>query len=211
MLATELKLNRAMSWFFGIGATGFALGSLPFYYQNLPAGLVAATFFVASIFFTSGGYTQYYLSINTDDTSPRVLFRLGGLSRDGMASIIQLAGTLFFNISTFVPLLGDLSTTQTDRAVWSPDAFGSVAFLVSSIISVQIARSGSVTDIRVAVANLMGSVAFGISAIAAFVLPRTDEMISVEAVNLTTFIGAVLFLVGAIMAYPRDRKLVGTG
>ncbi|MEX0620553.1 MAG: hypothetical protein WD181_03140 [Solirubrobacterales bacterium] len=46
------------------------------------------------------------------------------------------------------------------------------------------------------------SVAFGISAIAAYVVPETGKVVSVEWTNLGTFIGAVCFLVAALLVKP---------
>ena len=48
-------------------------------------------------------------------------------------------------------------------------------------------------------ANLAGSVAFGLSALAAVVLPTTGEPLNLAIVNAGTFVGAVCFLVGAII------------
>ena len=58
------RLTVTMAWLFAIGSTCFARGSLPAYFDNVSAAATAATFFVGSLFFTSAGYIQYYLSIN---------------------------------------------------------------------------------------------------------------------------------------------------
>jgi hypothetical protein len=47
--------------------------------------------------------------------------------------------------------------------------------------------------------NLAGSVAFGFSAVASYVIPGTTELLSVPVTNLGTFVGAVCFLVGAVL------------
>ena len=46
---------------------------------------------------------------------------------------------------------------------------------------------------------MLGSVAFGVSAVAARYLPSTDEPANLALVNLGTFLGAVCFLVGAVL------------
>jgi threonine/homoserine/homoserine lactone efflux protein len=53
--------------------------------------------------------------------------------------------------------------------------------------------------------NLLGCVLFMISALAAFVVPDTGSILDLAAANWTTSLGAVCFLIGAIMAYPRER------
>ena len=49
-----------------------------------------------------------------------------------MASGIRFAGTLFFNVSTFLAMQKGLDAKQEDLRVWTPDVFGSICFLVSS-------------------------------------------------------------------------------
>ena len=55
----------------------------------------------------------------------------GGL----VAAIVQSAGTLFFNVTTFRALQVDALRPDYDRLVWRPDAFGSICFLVSGVIA----------------------------------------------------------------------------
>ena len=54
---------------------------------------------------------------------------------DWWATVIQLAGTLFFNLSTYHALQTSLSTGQEDRLIWRPDVFGSICFLVASALA----------------------------------------------------------------------------
>ena len=49
---------------------------------------------------------------------------------------------------------------------------------------------------------MTGSIAFGISAIAAWIDPVDGELLNVAAANAFTFLGAVLFFVGAAMLLP---------
>ena len=46
---------------------------------------------------------------------------------------------------------------------------------------------------------MLGSVAFMASALASFVLPKTDAMIDIPLANAATFLGAVCFLVAALL------------
>ena len=192
-----------MAWLFAIGSTCFALGSLPPYFDSVGAAITATTFFVGSLFFTSAGYIQYYLSINSGGERRYLSFR--NLTPDAMASGIQSIGTVFFNVSTGAALIANLSVQQEDRLIWAPDLFGSTAFLISSAIAFGLARrlSPSVEGRRAVwwegAVNLAGSVAFGLSAIAAVVLPTTGEPLNLAIVNVGTFVGAVCFLVGAVI------------
>ena len=203
------RLTVTMARLFAIGSTCFALGSLPAYFDNVSAVVTATTFFVGSLFFTSAGYIQYYLSINVAGDRRFLAFR--NLTPDAMASAIQSIGTLFFNISTGAALIANLSVQQEDRLIWAPDLFGSIAFLISSAIAFGLARrlSSNVEGRRAVwwegAANLAGSVAFGLSALAAVVLPTTGEPLNLAIVNLGTFIGAVCFLVGAIIVLSAAR------
>ena len=52
---------------------------------------------------------------------------------------------------------------------------------------------------------MLGSIAFAISAIGAFIVPSTGELLSLPLVNIFTFIGAVLFFVGAALLIPAMR------
>jgi hypothetical protein len=55
------------------------------------------------------------------------------------------------------------------------------------------------------VINLAGCVAFGISAIAGYVVPSTGSAIDLAAANAWTSLGALCFLVGALMLLPARR------
>ena len=55
--------------------------------------------------------------------------------------------------------------------------------------------------------NLAGSVAFGVSAIASYVT-SSGQLLSVALTNLGTFVGAICFLVGAVLLLP-ERTMEG--
>jgi hypothetical protein len=54
-----------------------------------------------------------------------------------------------------------------------------------------------------AAVNLAGCVFFGISALASYVVPSTGSVLDLAAVNWCTGLGALCFLVGALMLFPR--------
>lgn len=196
---------------FMIGSTCFAAGSFPPTASRL-GGAAGWVFFVGSIFFTTAAYLQYNEATNQgyDIQGEQRTKRLFGIRSDSIgwwATSIQLAGTLFFNLST-LNALRDLSTRQEEALVWAPDLFGSISFLVASGLAL-----GEVCHRlwcwnpdrllwRIAIINLTGSVAFGISAIAARIVPQTGEVANATVANSFTFIGAVLFFVGAALLIP---------
>ena len=129
---------------------------------------------------------------------------------------IQLAGTIFFNVTTFRALQTTLSNPDYDRLVWRPDAFGSVCFLISGLIAYAASPRHGVLPARGAAGwwqpgiNLLGCIFFGIAAIAGYVVPPTGSMFDLAAANWTTAAGAACFLacavagpVGAQGAQPR--------
>ena len=112
---------------------------------------------------------------------------------------------MFFNVTTFAATRADLTLAQERHLVWAPDAFGSVAFLVASWFAYSevnrgvLPRSDRSTGWRISALNMLGSIAFGASAIGARYLRSTGELANLALVNLGTFVGAVCFLLGAIL------------
>src|SRR6516164_8015377 len=56
--------------------------------------------------------------------------------------------------------------------------------------------------------NLLGSIAFGVSAVAGYISPVTGDLRNAERANLGTFVGAVCFLVGALLLLPERTETV---
>jgi hypothetical protein len=201
-----LRLRRE-AWGFAIGSLCFLVGAVPFYAEWAGAVVVGVTFFIGSLFFTAAGFIQLSLSgrrppRHGTSTADRY---------DWWAAAIQFVGTLFFNVSTWQALAAALSDPSAVGAGWRPDAFGSVAFLISSGLAV-VATSdrGNLWDRHARSwhgtwLNLLGSVAFGVSAIGAYISPRTDDFVSLFWANLGTLIGALCFLVAALLS----RRLIG--
>ncbi len=196
---------------FMVGSTTFAVGSFP-PTASLLGDAAGWIFFIGSIFFTTAAYLQYNEATNQGDDlyGESHTNRLFGIRSDSIgwwATSIQLAGTLFFNLST-LNALRDLSTRQEEALVWAPDLFGSISFLVASGLALAEVchrlwcwnRDSLLW--RIAIINLTGSIAFGISAVAARIVPQTGEVANATVANAFTFIGAVLFLVGAALLIP---------
>jgi hypothetical protein len=183
---------------FMIGSFCFAIASVPGIAAAVPASAVGATYFTGSIFFTSAA------SLVVLTTEAGNVLR----SRDWWAAVIQLAGTIWFNINTFNALTAGMSAHQANLRVWTPDTIGSICFLVSSELSlISVCRRpwcicrGS-DEWTIAMLNLVGSVFFGLSAIAAFTLPSTDELLDASLANTGTLLGALCFFWGARLLLP---------
>ena len=97
--------------------------------------------------------------------------------------------------------------------MWRPDALGSICFLVSSWLAWveechgPFAWRPSGISWWITALNLAGSVAFGVSAVASYVT-SSGQLLSVALTNLGTFVGAICFLVGAVLLLP-ERTLEG--
>jgi len=202
-----------MGALFAIGSVCFALGSLPAYFDNLAPAIVAGTFFVGSIFFTSAASVQLRESVSSptgvEATSPRPRgFAARGWrprSIDWWAASIQLVGTVWFNVSTFAATRQDLTAEQQRHLIWAPDLFGSICFLVASWLAYSEVNprlrpqpDGSV-GWWIAALNLAGSVAFGGAAIGARYVGGSGEVANITLVNLGTFVGAACFFAGAVL------------
>ena len=214
---------RRASWWiavlFIIGSACFAIGPFPGFVQLVGAGADAAVFFAGSLFFTAAATLQYLETVNADRGPDRVgeRRRLRVLSFephriDWCASAIQLAGTLFFNVSTFAALQEGLSTGQEDRLIWTPDVFGCACFLIASALAWGEMCGGVFSRPRreaewwIAALNLLGSVAFAIAGVASYLVPDTGDVLDLAAANWTTGIGALCFLAGAVGLLVEGRR-----
>jgi hypothetical protein len=176
----------------------------------------SATYFVGSLFFTAAGFLQYRESVDAGADGPAHGWRRVLAYRphqiDWWATAIQLAGTVFFNVSTGNALRIDLSSQAAHQHIWRPDAFGSVCFLVASGLAwFEVCHGWTAWSPRslawwITLANLVGSVAFGISAVAAYIVPATGQVLDVELSNLGTFVGALCFLGGAVLLLPERTE-----
>jgi hypothetical protein len=180
-----------MSALFAIGSLCFFVGPFPGYAQLVGAEADAITFFVGSLFFTAGGAVQTWLAFPA---------RRGAGRADWWVATVQSAGTLFFNVTTFMALSTSLSNAHYDRVVWRPDAFGSVCFLVSGAIGFAAAERRWWPP----TVNLLGCVLFGIAAVAGYVVPATGSVLALAAANWNTAAGGACFFVCALPGL-RDR------
>ena len=109
---------------------------------------------------------------------------------DWWATAVQLAGTLFFNVSTGNAVRVDLTAQAANQHVWRPDAIGSVCFLVASALAwFEVCHGWTAWRPRswswwITLVNLVGSVAFGVSAVAGYISPATGQLHNAERSNL---------------------------
>ncbi|SNS59736.1 hypothetical protein [Rhodococcoides kyotonense] len=195
---------RRESWGFVIGSLLFGLAAVPGYAQWVGVDADNITYFVGSLFFTAAAFIALRLSgrpvPGEESRSIEVC--------DWWAAAVQFVGTLLFNLSTGIAMVSGLTALQADKWVWRPDVFGSAAFLIASGLAVfATTETDALWDPearnwRTTWLNMIGSVAFGVSAIAAFVDPSTGELRNAAAANLGTFVGAVCFLVAALLMRP---------
>jgi len=196
-----------MALAFAVGSTCFLIGPLPGYAQLVGAKADAVTFFVGSIFFTTGGALQSVLAFDER--------REPGAGRAAwLGAVIQSVGTVLFNVSTFHAVDTAFSNASYDRLVWRPDAFGSICFLVSGAILYRASDRRGWLPVRGGplwwepAVNLLGCVFFGISAVAGYVVPSQGSVIDLAASNWNTSLGAACFLACAVGALRAQRNRV---
>lgn len=195
-----MTARRWMALSFALGSTCFLVGPFPGYVQLVGDSADAITFFVGSILFTVGGALQSRLAW-AERSSPR-----GGRAA-WWSAIVQSAGTLFFNVTTYQAMHVAVASSEYDRLVWRPDWRGSICFLVSGAIAYRAsprhgwhgwlpARGGE--GWWQPAVNLLGCVFFGISAVAGYVVPSTGSVLDLAAANWNTSLGAACFLACAV-------------
>jgi len=211
---------RARGWWiavlFAVGSLLFAVGSLPGYVSAVGARWDSLTYFAGSLFFTSAAFLTYREAVDAappaQNPTRRRFFVYQPGRIDWWATAVQLVGTLYFNVSTGVATQADLSAQTAQQHVWRPDAIGSVCFLVASGLAwFEVCHGWAAWRPRlwswwITLVNLLGSVAFGVSAVAAYVNPATGQLRNAERANLGTLVGAVCFLIGALLLMPERTE-----
>ncbi len=203
-------LGWRIALLFIVGSSLFAIGSFPPYAQFVDGRVVGITFVLGSLFFTAAAYSSVVQVINTGRRPADPAKHWSWSPRGALwwATVVQFAGTLFFNFSTVTALVTTFTVEETNRLVWAPDFFGCIAFLVASHLAwMQLGGRFWYADSDDPVwwsslLNYVGSVFFMASALAAFTLTTTGEAINTAVVNSGTFLGAICFLVGAYLLLP---------
>jgi hypothetical protein len=217
MTVRPARLNATVACLFIIGSTLFALGSVPAYVNAVGTTADSVTYFVGSIFFTAASFSQLVQAqtpamtgVDLDSQHEGAPVRLRAWlphDRNWLAAITQFPGTVFFNISTLAALVHNATVKQQDRRIWRPDFYGSTLFLVASVFA--ILAIGRFLSFRprsfpwwIAWLNMIGSILFMASALASYVLPRTGALINSQISIIGTLLGALCFLLGAVLMFP---------
>jgi hypothetical protein len=223
MKVRPADLNKTVAGLFIIGSALFALGSVPAYLNAVGATADSVTYFVGSIFFTAASFAQLLqaqtpamteVDAGSDHTPAPVRFWAPRPhDRNWLAAIAQFPGTLAFNISTLAALAHNTTAHEQDRRIWRPDFYGSTLFLVASVFAIlALGRFLSFQPRsfpwRIAWLNMIGSILFMISALASFVLPRTGELINSPVSIAGTLLGALCFLIAAVLMFPAWRHAI---
>jgi hypothetical protein len=190
--------HRSSWWIgvlFAIGSACFFVGPFPGFIELVGSSADGVVFFVGSLFFTSAALLQLL-------TSERY-------RTDWWASLIQLVGTLYFNVDTFRAMQHSFDNADVNRVVWRPEAIGSICFLIAGWLAYhEIRHARRTREWRIAVVNFAGCILFGISTVGGYVLPSTGNELDLAAANAGTALGALCFLIGALMLLPEEA---GTG
>jgi hypothetical protein len=215
----KLGTNSWIGALFALGSLCFAVAAIASMWASAPRPAIGVTFFVGSLFFTSAAYLQYAEAANAphsyDAAAGRRRWRPASWEPtriDWLATLVQLIGTLLFNVSTFEGMKRGFDARESDLRVWAPDAFGSIAFLIASELAFAetcnrwFCLRGRSLDWRIAAFNLAGSIAFGIAAVASLIVPRDNEPVSAAVSNVGTAIGALCFLAGALLLIAEARR-----
>jgi hypothetical protein len=221
--------HRASWWIavlFSVGSVCFLVGPLPGFVELVGPRADGAVFFVGSVFFTSAAALQWLETINAD-RAPAGARHGSGRRRvrlfvsephriDWWVTGVQLAGTLFFNVTTFRALSTATSDTHYNRLVWQPDALGSVCFLGSGYLAYVEVTGGLLhkpprgLEPAIVAMNFVGCVLFAVSAVCGFVLPATGVEVNVNVTNGATSLGALCFLVGSLLLLPEGVRQPAT-
>jgi hypothetical protein len=184
-----------MGALFAAGSACFFIGPFPGYADLVGPQAAASTFFVGSILFTLGGAAQTMLAWRPP------------WKADWWTATIQSAGTLCFNVTTFLALHTAVTSPHYDRLVWRPDATGSVCFLVSGIIGFAAASHRW----WMPSVNLLGCVFFAVAAVAGYVVPQSGSILDLAAANWNTALGAACFFACAVGTMRSARRPAGVG
>jgi hypothetical protein len=198
------RTNTVAATAFVVGGTLFCIGALLAQADVGGPRLAAAVFAAGGVFFTTGGYTSVLLVANARGGKWR-WWSIEPGRLDWASAVALFVGTLYFGASLLAALIGDLTTAQVHRLVWSPEVIGCVLFLLSGHLALtEMHRDrprGRRADLgwRIAVVNQLGSALFMVAAIAAFVRPSTGDELAVGVANWATFAGAACFAAAGVM------------
>lgn len=204
-----------MGVLYAVGALLFLVPAVASLWSSADA--VFVTFFAGSLFFTAAATLQLVAAFETPHRllagrEPHPLRPRQWMPAriDWISAAIQWPGTLLFNLNTFDALDRALDSAAQDVRIWTPDVIGSGCFLVSALLAFANTEHEWLSwrprdvDWQIGATNLLGAIAFGVSAIAAYVRPDGGSELSDTTAALGTAVGALGFLVGAVLLPVQD-------
>ena len=173
---------QARGWWiavlFAVGSLLFAVGSIPAYVAAVGLAWDALTYFIGSLFFTSAAFLSYREAV---DAAPP-----GQNPRHRRFFVYQ--------------------PRRIDWWATGVQFIGTLYFNVSTGVATQANLSATAAHQHVWRPDAIGSVAFGISAVDAYVNPVSGQLLNAQRANLWTLVGAVCFLIGAILLLPERTE-----
>ena len=205
---------RLQAFGFAIGSLLFASGALTAQFDPEAVQTANVQFVVGALFFTGAAGVQAWIARQNQVAAVGPWHVRDALRNpDWLSAVVQFLGTLYFNAMTIRALVEPfVSQQQANHAIWRPDVVGSSLFLVSSIVAWHpVARERRHAHVArrsvwICQANLWGSIAFGVSAVGAFYTVN-GALRNPALANWATFVGGVLFFVGAVLLLPRWTRL----
>ena len=207
----EVRRIRLQAFGFAIGSALFATGSLTSQFSPSSQAAANVQLAVGAAFFTFGAAMQLWLSrLHQAQEDVRVWqLRTEVRNPDLVSSVVQLVGTLYFNIMTLQAVFEVYTDpVVANHEIWRPDLIGSALFLLSSAIAwAPVARHRRHNHVWrrslwISRLNVAGSLAFGVAALGSRYL-QDGQLLNPPLANWATFVGAVCFLVGALLILPR--------
>jgi hypothetical protein len=208
------RINAVAATAFVVGGSLFCAGALLAQAHVGGPKLAAAVFLAGGVFFTTGGYASVLQVANAPRgadadgvvrTAPWRWWSTEPGRLDWASAVALFVGTLYFGASLTAGLVGDLTTAQEHRLVWSPEFIDCVLFLLSGHLALtEMHRDrprGRRADLGwwIVVVNQVGSALFMVAAVAAYVRPSTGDELAVGLANWATFAGAVCFALAGVM------------
>ena len=220
-------LTGDLNWWIGltfvVGSLLFILGSIGTLWPNFPiAGVAnpATVFFVGSVPFTLAALLQFYQAGSTTEfpehdvasgqskTVQRKLLGCRPSELGWWSCLLQLSGTLLFNLSTYQALHPGPNWVSEDIWVWLPNFAGSILFLLSGYMAFAETcheywryLPGNISWWAV-FWNLSGCIGFMISAFLAVLVWNDDPVTRLQLSTWFTLLGAIGFLLGSLLLMP---------
>ncbi|WP_202913470.1 hypothetical protein [Acuticoccus sediminis] len=224
---------------FAVGAFLFLAGSTmtlaPETFGGASTMAINVVFFLGSIPFTTAGYLQHFQAANAPafhpDPAVASTAAAAATRRRGRVALIgwhphspgwistftQFVGTVAFNFNTGDALLAPEGWLVRELAIWGPDLVGSGLFLVSGYLA-YIEAGHAYWSIRprdldwwIVTINLLGCAAFMASAVLAFIPSGPEPLWITAASTATLWLGALCFLVGALLLMRESRLAMRWG